>query len=277
MQFTRETAKETRTALQDLQKNGLKGLILDLRSCPGGLLDQALSVCKLFIAQGQLLTTKGPGKSVSSYQADGKDTLGDFPLVVLINEETASAAEIVAGALNDHGRAILVGTRTFGKGSVQQVVKLDDGGALKVTTAHHFLPSGRNIQKRPGDTSWGVNPTEGYYLPLTKAQLDALKKGMTDRAVLGYAKDEQPPPPGRITPKALEEKFADSQLAAAQRTLVARLTGGEFLKVGQTNALLQEHLQRLEEMRQRRETLLQNLQQLERDIDALQQGTGPKK
>jgi len=171
----------------------------------------------------------------------------------------------------------LVGTRTFGKGSVQQVVKLDDGGALKVTTAYHFLPSGRNIQKRPGDMSWGVNPTEGYYLPLTKAQTDALKKGMMDRAVLGYAKDEQPPPPGRITPKLLEENFADSQLAAAQRTLVARLTGGEFLKVGQSSALLQEHVQRLEEMRQRRETLLQNLQQLERDIDALQQGTGPKK
>jgi carboxyl-terminal processing protease len=276
-QFSSATAKETRTAIQELQKNGLKALILDLRACPGGLLDQALSVCKLFIAQGQLLTVKGAGKSVSSFQADGKNTLGDFPMAVLINEETASAAEIVAGALNDHARAVLVGTRTFGKGSVQEIVKLDDGGALKVTTSYYFLPNGRNIQKRPGEMSWGVNPTDGYFLPLTKAQADAVKKVMMDRAVLGYAKDEQPPPPARITPKMLEDKFADPQLAGALRTLVARLTGGEFLKVGQTNAVLQEHLQRLEEMRQRRETLLQNLQQLERDIDALQQGSGPKK
>lgn len=277
-QFAGATAMETRNAIQELQKNGLKGLVLDLRSCPGGMLDQALSVCKLFIGQGQILTIKnGAGKIVSSYRADGKEALGDFPMVVLINEETASAAEIVAGALNDHARAVLVGARTFGKGSVQEIVKLDDGGALKVTTSYYFLPSGRNIQKRPGEISWGVNPTDGYYLPLTKAQSDALKKGMMEWAVLGFAKDEQPPPPGRITPKLLEDKFADPQLAGALRTLVARLTGGEFLKVGQTNAVLQEHLQRLEEMRQRREVLLQNLQQLERDIDALQQGSGPKK
>src|SRR5207245_5431665 len=106
-----------------------------------------------------LLTTRGPAKEERVFRADGKSTLGDFPMLLLVNEQTASAAEIVAGALRDHGRAVLLGSRTFGKGSVQTVVMLDAGGALKVTTAYHYLPSGRNIQKRPRETSWGVDPT----------------------------------------------------------------------------------------------------------------------
>jgi carboxyl-terminal processing protease len=276
-QFSGSTAKEARAAIDGLQKAGLKGLILDLRSCPGGLLDQCLSVCKMFIAQGQLLTIKGAGKQEHAYQADGKDALGDFPLVVLINEQTASAAEIVAGVLRDHNRGLLVGTRTFGKGSVQQIVKLDDGGALRVTTAFHYLPSGRSTQKKPGEKTWGVDPSDGFYLPLTKAQSDALQKSQMARATLGHAKGDRPEPAERLTPRLLEERYADPQLAAAQRTLVAKLTGGEFIKVGQSAALLQEHMNRLDDMRQKREALLQNLQQLEREIDAVQQSLGASK
>ncbi|HYV35414.1 MAG TPA: S41 family peptidase [Gemmataceae bacterium] len=276
-QFGSRTAAEVRETVESLQKDGLKGLILDLRSCPGGLLDQAIEVCKLFLPKGKILTTRGQGNVEKTWEADGKATLGDFPLLVLVNDQTASAAEIVAGALGDHGRAILLGTRTFGKGSVQMIVKLDQGGALKLTTANHYLPSGRNIQKRPGEKSWGVDPTDGYYLPLTTAQMDALNKDTQKRAQVGLAKDEQPKITARLTAKIIEDKHADPQLAAGLRTMVARITGGEFIKVGKDKAVLLDHVLRLEELRQRREQMLQNVQQLEREIADMQRVVGKDK
>jgi carboxyl-terminal processing protease len=271
LQFSGRTAAELREALQALQKKGLRGLILDLRSCPGGLLAQAVNVCKLFLKEGTILTTRGAGKQETIWKANGKDSLGDFPVVVLINEQTASAAEIVAGALGDHKRAILLGTRTYGKGSVQAIAQLADGGALKVTTAFHYLPSGRNIQKRPGAKSWGVDPSDGFYIPLTRQQTEALQRDQQKRAILGLRKDEQPSAPARLTPRIIEEQHADPQLAAALRTLVARLTGGEFIKVGKSQAALESTTQRLEEMRRRREALLDDLGRLDREIIELQQ------
>lgn len=277
-QFTGQTAGEVREALLALKKDGLKGLLLDLRSCPGGLLQQAIKVCALFLKDGTILTTRGPRKEEQSWKADGKDYLGDFPLVVLLNGETASAAEIVAGALRDRDRAVLLGTRSYGKGSVQAVLKLDEGGALKITTAYHYLPSGRNIQKRPGEKTWGVDPTDGYYLPLTQQQTEALRRDYQRRSVLGLKKEDRPKGPAPLTPQGLAERHADPQLGAALRTMVARLTGGEFIKVGKSNAVLLDHTLRLEEMRQKRATLQQSLQQLDRDLDELRQvaGTGDK-
>jgi carboxyl-terminal processing protease len=186
----------------------------------------------------------------------------------LINEQTASAAELCAGVLRDHGRAVPLGTRTFGKGSVQQLVKLDDGGALRVTTSYYYLPSGRMIDKRAGDKGWGIDPDDGFYVPLTKVQSDALQKNQMDRFTLGSGKAGEGKMPARLTPKMIEEQYADPQLAAAMRSLVAKLTGGEFLKVGQSTANVQDQMRRLEELRQRREALLQDLKRLEKDIDA---------
>jgi carboxyl-terminal processing protease len=238
-------------------------------------LDQALEVCKLFVAKGVILTTRGPAKEEMVFKADGKSTLGEFPVLLLINEQTASAAEIVAGALRDHDRAVLLGSRTFGKGSVQTLVMLDEGGALKVTTAYHYLPSGRNIQKRPGDKSWGVDPTGGFYLPLTSAQTEALRQDAQKRSLLDPKKDSPKGPP--LTPKTIEENHADAQLAAALRSMTARLTGGEFLKVGKDDGLLLEQALRLEEMRQRREELLRSMSQVEREMAELQKGLGKEK
>jgi carboxyl-terminal processing protease len=274
--FVPGTAAELRAAIEGLQPKGLKGLILDLRSCPGGLLDQAVGVCRLFLKDGKILTTRGADKKEHVFEADGKDHLGDFPLVVLLNEETASAAEIVAGALRDRGRAVLVGARSFGKGSVSSILDLKAGGALKLTTAYHYLPSGRNIQKRPGEKNWGVDPTEGDYLPLTAEQTEALRKAATKRYLLGLPKGERPKWTEPVTPKVLAEEHADPQLAAALRTMVARLTGGEFIKVGRPG--IPDDAARLEQLRGRREELLRDLRRLEGDIEALQQpaGKGPK-
>jgi carboxyl-terminal processing protease len=124
-----------------------KGLILDLRNNPGGLLNQAVAVSDVFLKSGVIVTTKGRVKSmetVSMARDDGYEPT--CPIVVLVNEGSASAAEILSGALQDNGRALVVGTQTFGKGSVQTVIPLEDGSALKLTTAKYYTPKGRSIQ-----------------------------------------------------------------------------------------------------------------------------------
>ncbi len=129
------------------RKGGLKGLLLDLRDNGGGLLHEAVLVSDEFLSSGLVLTTRGRGgELIQGFSARRGGTRPKWPMVVLINEQTASAAEIVAGALSDHKRATLVGTRTFGKGSVQNVFELPDGSALKLTIARYYTPSGRSIQ-----------------------------------------------------------------------------------------------------------------------------------
>jgi len=129
------------------RKGGLEGLLLDLRDNGGGLLREAVLVSDEFLSSGVLLTTRGRGgELIQGFSARRGGTRPKWPMVILINEQTASAAEIVAGALSDHKRAVLVGTRTFGKGSVQNIFELPDGSALKLTIARYYTPSGRSIQ-----------------------------------------------------------------------------------------------------------------------------------
>ncbi|HOI75564.1 MAG TPA: S41 family peptidase [Syntrophales bacterium] len=147
--FQERTAEDLAKALAEVTKktNPLKGLVLDLRNNPGGLLSQAVQVSDVFLKSGMIVSTRGRVKSVES-SAKARDN-GNEPscaIVALVNEGTASAAEIVAGALQDNGRALVLGTQTFGKGSVQTVIPLDDGSALKLTTAKYYTPKGRSIQ-----------------------------------------------------------------------------------------------------------------------------------
>ena len=146
--FQRNTTNELKQHLVELQdQSPLLGLILDLRNNPGGLLDQAVSVSDLFLDQGLIVYTRGRNKEQNlTFEAKANNTVNRFPLVLLVNEGTASASEIVAGALQDHRRGVIVGTKTFGKGSVQTIQELRSGGAVKITTARYFTPSGRSIQ-----------------------------------------------------------------------------------------------------------------------------------
>ena len=148
--FQERSSEEVDRALDELTRasNGrLRGLVLDLRNDPGGLLDEAILIADEFLNDGVIVSTRGrDGSAQDEARAHSAGTRPDFPIVVIVNEYTASAAEIVAGALQDHHRAMLVGTRTFGKGSVQTVIDLPDGGALKLTIARYFTPSGRSIQ-----------------------------------------------------------------------------------------------------------------------------------
>ena len=127
----------------------LEGVVLDLRHNPGGLLEQAVKVADRFLLEGVIVTTKGRGgKHVEVERAHVKDTEPNYPMIVLVDGGTASASEIVAGALQDHKRAVILGTSTFGKGSVQTVIELEDGSGLKLTIARYYTPSGRSIQER---------------------------------------------------------------------------------------------------------------------------------
>ena len=147
--FQERTSDDLRKALKDLGEklNPMKGLVLDLRNDPGGLLTQAIEVSDVFLKSGVIVSTRGRVKSMET-KAVAKSN-GDkitCPMVVLVNEVTASAAEIVAGALQDNNRALIVGAQTFGKASVQTVIPLEDGSALKLTTARYYTPKGRSIQ-----------------------------------------------------------------------------------------------------------------------------------
>ena len=145
------TAKEVKAAIQKIQKeqgSNLKGILIDIRNNAGGLLDQAVEVCDLFLNSGDIVSIHGRDTSKDFvFKASKQEIVKGMPIVVLINGGTASAPEILAGALQDHKRAIIVGTKSFGKGSVQTVFPISNGGAIKLTTALYYTPSGKSIQK----------------------------------------------------------------------------------------------------------------------------------
>lgn len=172
--------------LQAEAKRPLGGLILDLRSNPGGLLDQAVRVADLFLSDGMIVRTVGRhGKVLDEERAHPRGTFADFPMAVVVDAGSASASEIVAGALQDHRRAVIVGTPTFGKGSVQTIIEFDDGSALKLTVARYLTPNGRSIQQ--GGITPDVSVEEAETEKPTRSSKPAREKDL-DSALPG------PPP-----------------------------------------------------------------------------------
>ncbi len=169
--FTEQTDEGLKKALERLKGemgSGMKGLILDLRNNPGGLLDQAIAVSDAFLDKGEIVSTRGRlSDDVQRTNARPGDIAEGLPLVVLINGGSASASEIVAGALQDHRRGILLGTRTFGKGSVQTIIPLPGRGAMRLTTARYYTPSGRSIQAK------GIEPD----ITVEPARIEKLEQG----------------------------------------------------------------------------------------------------
>ena len=175
-QMGKQTAKELAAALNGLQGRGLKGLVLDLRANPGGLLSEAIAVADLFVAEGTIVTVKSRSEE-KVHSARQEDSHLDFPMVVLVNGQTASAAEIVAGCLQDHGRAAIIGERTFGQAIVRQLLPLKSGGALKLPVAAYYRPSGKHVNRYPGATEadeWGIKPDAGYDVALTEEEVKQL-------------------------------------------------------------------------------------------------------
>jgi len=208
--FNEESDPKLREAIDKIktQEHGnLRGLILDLRNNPGGLLDQAVDICSDFISDGEIVSTRARHDDESQrWDAKGTDLIDGLPLVVLINGGSASASEIVAGALQDHRRAIILGTRSFGKGSVQTVIPLGNDGAMRLTTARYYTPSGRSIQ------GLGIAPDvevaesredEIHFLPDREADLNhALKnEGGSEPTKPPAPRDDIPPQAKQIPQK----------------------------------------------------------------------------
>jgi len=157
--FAQNTAKEFDETYRSLVDQGVKGLVVDLRYNPGGLLDTAVAIADRFLDEGLIVRTQGRAGVFNENYAKSNDTYKPaLALVVVVNEWSASASEVLGGALKDHSRAVLVGTRTFGKGSVQNILDLDGEGAIKLTVAYYYTPSGRLVHRLPNAKEWGLDP-----------------------------------------------------------------------------------------------------------------------
>lgn len=183
--FSRRSAQELHDAMESLVDQKLAGLVLDLRDNPGGLLSQAVEICDMFIEEGMIVSTKGRNSPERSWEAHKQATYSDFPMAILVNRYSASASEIVSACLQDHKRAIVVGERTWGKGSVQNVINLNRGSsALKLTTASYHRPSGKNIHRFPDakqEDEWGVKPDDKFELRLNRGEYIAMREYRRDR------------------------------------------------------------------------------------------------
>jgi carboxyl-terminal processing protease len=289
-QFTPGVADEVAAALASVgaSKGQLGALVLDLRFNPGGLLSEAERIADLFLREGVIVSTRGRAYEERVSRAESDATLPDFPLVVMLNSESASASEVLAGALVENNRAIVLGTRSYGKGSVQVVVPLREGGGseLKLTEQGYFLPSGRSITRNDDSPTWGVDPSPGFYVPMSDKQLGEVLTVRRKLELLHSA-----PPSGAVAPPAEQpatpaqtaeelrwedpawvlDYLKDTQLAAAVRAAQARLDAGSWQPVGesppdQSKAVAMEELQRTREFQER---LLRELVRAERRLDAL--------
>ena len=186
--FSRETARHLRQVVKALTEQEMRGLVIDLRFNPGGLLSSAIEICDMFISEGRIVSTKDRAGRERTWDATAPGTFSDFPMAILVNRYSASASEIFSACLQDHERAVIIGERTWGKGSVQNVVELEGGkSALKLTTASYHRPNGKNIHRFPDakpTDEWGVMPSEGFRLRLRDSQLAGLVRYRRQRDIV---------------------------------------------------------------------------------------------
>ncbi len=278
-QFTPSAGAELSAAIKEAAGGAAApgGLILDLRGNPGGMMNAALEIADLFLEEGTIMSERGRSGTDTVHRARKAGTLPDFPILVLVNSASASASEIVAGALQDHDRAVVLGTRTFGKGLVQTVqsVPSSGGGQVKFTAQRYYLPSGRLIQREDDSDTWGVDPNPGFYVPMSE---DEQLERLTRRRELDIIRSEEQAavnaarftPTNLHDPEAIREQLADPQLAAALQAVQTRIDTGAWNAVGDDEAMYEalaaDELMRLERARER---MLREFTRLERRIGAL--------
>ena len=193
--FGDQTSREMRRAVDWLLERGMKGLIIDVRNDPGGLLIAAIGVCDQFVDSGVIVTTRRRDRTIRrTYSATGEGTYSGFPVAVLVNQYSASASEILAACLQDRVGACVVGVRTFGKGTVQELIDLrGDRGMLKLTTSSYWRPNGNNIHRgrdAEEDDEWGVTPNQGYEVELSEEEFAEQRRVRFLRDI-GRLSDEQ--------------------------------------------------------------------------------------
>lgn len=230
--FNEHSSKDLEKAIAELERDGARGLVLDLRDNPGGLLKSAVEISDLFLAGGRIVSTKDRNGRGQAYDAVSPGTMMEpaaaHPMVVLVNKNSASASEIVAAALQDNGRATIVGERSFGKGSVQNIIVLPDRNpkvALKLTTAGYQRPNGHNIHRMPDakeTDEWGVKPNPGFEVKLKDEERLQYLIWRRQRDIV-QGKTNAPPKPKAEDPNKPEKPFSDKVLDKALEHLRAEL------------------------------------------------------
>ncbi len=277
VQFTPRCSDEVLAALRaaGAESGSLKGLVLDLRFNPGGLLDEAEAIADLFLSEGVIVSTRGRSYPEVVRRAQQPGTLPDFPIALLLNAQSASASEVLAGALTENNRAVAVGTRSFGKGSVQSVLELSSGGGseLKITEQGYYLPSGRSITRKDDSASWGVDPTEGFYVPMTDEETLAMLEVRRKQELLMSGAAPGTEAPNWADADAVLTYLKDPQLLAAVRAVRARLATGAWSPTGQpgpqSTSIASSELTRLAKYRER---LVRELERTERRASAIEAG-----
>lgn len=270
-QFTGSTIPELEAACQQLLAENLRGLILDLRFNGGGSLGVAIEMADLFLNSGVIVSTKGRATDEERYTARPEGTLPDFPMVILANDQSASASEIIAGALSDNGRAKILGTRTFGKGIVQAMYRLPSGaGQLKITEQYYYLPSGRCIQRTDESKDWGVDPSPGMYVAMTNDEYREMLRARRGDEIIRNGKAAAAADEAHWDDSTwILDHFKDKQLSAAVQAIRGKLATEQWPVVGEEPVAGTLHLAAFKAEERRYELLMRELARTSRRMDAL--------
>jgi len=232
--FSETAAAEVREIITAQQKEGLRGLILDLRNNPGGLLRAAVEIADMFLTEGKIVSTRGRYQQEEIIEARPEGTMllpaERYPIAVLINRNSASASEILAAALQDHHRAVVIGERSFGKGSVQNIIDLENkSSALKLTTASYWRPSGKNIHRFPDSKEtdeWGVKPDAGYEVALKDEERLEFLMDRSERDIIRDKKTTEVKPAKKPYVDKVLQKAVEYINGKAEKAMADGLTQG---------------------------------------------------
>jgi carboxyl-terminal processing protease len=278
-QFTPGCSLEVANALVAMgaDQGKLKGLVLDLRYNPGGLLSEAEAIADLFLKDGVIVSTRGRTIPERVTRARDAGTLPPMAIAILINEQSASASEVLAGALVENNAAITVGTRTYGKGSVQSLHNIPggNGSELKITEQAYYLPTGRSIQRKDDSAQWGVDPSAGFFVPMTDEQIIAMFEVRRAEEILRAAgkADEAA---NWDSPSWIIEHVKDPQFTAAYRAVEGKVTTGEWVHTGEEGSPEQQsQIAELKRTRELQMRLERELERTDRRLAALEAGKDP--
>lgn len=287
-QFTPGCAEEILNALLDAGINDtdpakrLQGVILDLRDNGGGVLEEAIAIADLFLTEGTIVSTRGRSFPERVAKATAKGTLPNIPVALLVNGSSASASEVLAGALIENNRAVAIGTRSFGKGSVQSVRKLPNGNGseLKITEQGYYLPSGKSITRKDTSAEWGVDPTKGYFVPMSDKQLIEMYRVRRELEIIRAAGGN---PNGAATPTEQDWSnpdwilsfLKDPQLSAAVKAVQGKIDTGEWTPTGKEGVVgSQIAFDELTRARRLQQQLEREMIRVDRRIEALETASG---
>ena len=269
-QFNDNTPQELLAALQSASNAfEINGLILDLRENPGGSLSSAITIANMFLKNGTIVTVSGRTQAERSWEAQPDTMLSDAPMIVLVNNSSASASEIVSGSLQANDRAAILGTRTFGKGSVQEVMELASGGMLKFTTARYDLANGRTIDKRlSADTGiWGVDPNIGLVVAETTEEAIARIKSREPYTII--TNDEPAAFPIGDT-NWIKETYGDLQLSLALQAMREQIDKGDWPLLTQEDPVLTGIQEEVASLAKSRIEILKSLVDIDSRLTRLQ-------